>query len=96
MGTSWLQVGGWRDPYLGLILAEGGCRSPWRSGVQLPPMTRCHLQGADACMRCARRRDGSHCVGACPQGLLGERGPIYKFPDTRNECRPCHENCTRG
>ncbi|KYO28464.1 hypothetical protein Y1Q_0003953 [Alligator mississippiensis] len=56
----------------------------------------CNGSGADACMRCARRRDGSHCVGACPQGLLGERGPIYKFPDTRNECRPCHENCTRG
>ncbi|NXV60910.1 ERBB3 kinase, partial [Molothrus ater] len=32
----------------------------------------------------------------CPDGVLGERGPIYKFPDGSRECRPCHENCTRG
>ncbi|NWR95922.1 ERBB3 kinase, partial [Furnarius figulus] len=32
----------------------------------------------------------------CPDGVLGERGPIYKFPDSSRECRPCHENCTRG
>lgn len=32
----------------------------------------------------------------CPEGILGERGPIYKYPDSSRECRPCHENCTRG
>ncbi|NXV25056.1 ERBB3 kinase, partial [Cepphus grylle] len=32
----------------------------------------------------------------CPEGILGERGPIYKYPDASRECRPCHENCTRG
>ncbi|NXJ06680.1 ERBB3 kinase, partial [Odontophorus gujanensis] len=32
----------------------------------------------------------------CPEGILGERGPIYKYPDSSKECRPCHENCTRG
>ncbi|NWS49928.1 ERBB3 kinase, partial [Probosciger aterrimus] len=41
-------------------------------------------------------RDGPHCVQACPDGVLGERGPIYKYPDSSRECRPCHENCTRG
>ncbi|KAF1610273.1 Receptor tyrosine-protein kinase erbB-3, partial [Eudyptes chrysocome] len=33
---------------------------------------------------------------SCPEGILGERGPIYKYPDASRECRPCHENCTRG
>ncbi|NWI50561.1 ERBB3 kinase, partial [Calyptomena viridis] len=32
----------------------------------------------------------------CPDGVLGEHGPIYKFSDSSRECRPCHENCTRG
>ncbi|TRZ07672.1 hypothetical protein HGM15179_019435, partial [Zosterops borbonicus] len=53
-------------------------------------------QGADTCTRCARFRDGPHCVERCPDGVLGERGPIYKYPDSARECRPCHENCTRG
>ncbi|NXN15933.1 ERBB3 kinase, partial [Indicator maculatus] len=33
---------------------------------------------------------------SCPDGILGERGPIYKYPDASRECQPCHENCTRG
>ncbi|NXP74601.1 ERBB3 kinase, partial [Ramphastos sulfuratus] len=33
---------------------------------------------------------------SCPDGILGERGPIYKYPDASRECLPCHENCTRG
>lgn len=53
-------------------------------------------QGADTCTRCAHYRDGPHCVESCPEGILGERGPIYKYPDSSRECRPCHENCTRG
>ncbi|XP_074836214.1 receptor tyrosine-protein kinase erbB-3 [Carettochelys insculpta] len=56
----------------------------------------CNGSGADACLSCARYRDGPHCVASCPQGVLGERGPIYKYPDASRECRPCHENCTQG
>uniref|UniRef100_A0A8V5GTS9 receptor protein-tyrosine kinase n=1 Tax=Melopsittacus undulatus TaxID=13146 RepID=A0A8V5GTS9_MELUD len=56
----------------------------------------CNGSGADTCTRCARYRDGPHCVESCPDGVLGERGPIYKYPDGGRECRPCHENCTRG
>ncbi|KAM4880923.1 receptor tyrosine-protein kinase erbB-3 [Sylvia borin] len=56
----------------------------------------CNGSGADTCTRCAHYRDGPHCVERCPDGVLGERGPIYKFPDGGRECRPCHENCTRG
>uniref|UniRef100_A0A674GQJ1 Receptor protein-tyrosine kinase n=1 Tax=Taeniopygia guttata TaxID=59729 RepID=A0A674GQJ1_TAEGU len=56
----------------------------------------CNGSGADTCTRCAHYRDGPHCVGRCPDGVLGERGPIFKFPDGSRECRPCHENCSRG
>ncbi|XP_049674775.1 receptor tyrosine-protein kinase erbB-3 isoform X1 [Accipiter gentilis] len=56
----------------------------------------CNGSGADTCTRCAHYRDGPHCVESCPEGILGERGPIYKYPDSSRECRPCHENCTRG
>ena len=56
----------------------------------------CNGSGADTCTRCAHYRDGPHCVERCPEGILGERGPIYKYPDSSRECRPCHENCTRG
>ncbi|KAG6923421.1 erb-b2 receptor tyrosine kinase 3, partial [Chelydra serpentina] len=56
----------------------------------------CNGSGADACVRCARYKDGPHCVDTCPEGILGEQGPIYKYPDAKQECRPCHENCTRG
>ncbi|KAM6112290.1 LOW QUALITY PROTEIN: receptor tyrosine-protein kinase erbB-3 [Phoenicopterus ruber ruber] len=55
----------------------------------------CNGSGADTCTRCAHYRDGPHCVESCPEGT-GERGPIYKYPDASRECRPCHENCTRG
>uniref|UniRef100_A0A452IKJ0 receptor protein-tyrosine kinase n=1 Tax=Gopherus agassizii TaxID=38772 RepID=A0A452IKJ0_9SAUR len=54
----------------------------------------CNGSGADACVRCARYKDGPHCVDSCPEGILGEQGPIYKYPDAHRECRPCHENCT--
>ncbi|XP_066064943.1 LOW QUALITY PROTEIN: receptor tyrosine-protein kinase erbB-3 [Chamaea fasciata] len=56
----------------------------------------CNGSGADTCTRCAHYRDGPHCVERCPDGVLGERGPIYKYPDGGRECRPCHENCSRG
>ncbi|KAM5254292.1 receptor tyrosine-protein kinase erbB-3 isoform 1-T1 [Hipposideros larvatus] len=56
----------------------------------------CNGSGSDACTQCAHFRDGPHCVSSCPYGVLGAKGPIYKFPDAQNECRPCHENCTQG
>ncbi|XP_059539207.1 receptor tyrosine-protein kinase erbB-3 isoform X3 [Myotis daubentonii] len=56
----------------------------------------CNGSGSDACAQCAHFRDGPHCVSSCPSGVLGAKGPIYKFPDAQNECRPCHENCTQG
>ncbi|XP_067385945.1 receptor tyrosine-protein kinase erbB-3 isoform X2 [Emydura macquarii macquarii] len=56
----------------------------------------CNGSGADACVRCARFKDGPHCVDSCPEGILGEKGPIYKYPDANRKCRPCHENCTQG
>ncbi|ELV12036.1 Receptor tyrosine-protein kinase erbB-3, partial [Tupaia chinensis] len=52
--------------------------------------------GSDACAKCAHFRDGPHCVSSCPHGVLGAKGPIYKYSDVQNECRPCHENCTQG
>ncbi|XP_034858298.1 receptor tyrosine-protein kinase erbB-3 [Mirounga leonina] len=56
----------------------------------------CNGSGSDACAQCAHFRDGPHCVSSCPSGVLGAKGPIYKYPDAQNECRPCHENCTQG
>ncbi|XP_048663426.1 receptor tyrosine-protein kinase erbB-3 isoform X3 [Marmota marmota marmota] len=56
----------------------------------------CNGSGSDACAQCAHFRDGPHCVSSCPHGVLGAKGPIYKYPDVQNECRPCHENCTQG
>uniref|UniRef100_A0A8C5W5D5 Receptor protein-tyrosine kinase n=1 Tax=Microcebus murinus TaxID=30608 RepID=A0A8C5W5D5_MICMU len=56
----------------------------------------CNGSGSDACAQCAHFRDGPHCVSSCPNGVLGAKGPIYKYPDIQNECRPCHENCTQG
>ncbi|TKC52711.1 hypothetical protein EI555_004571 [Monodon monoceros] len=58
--------------------------------------TTCNGSGSDACAQCAHFRDGPHCVSSCPFGVLGAKGPIYKYPDAQNECRPCHENCTQG
>ncbi|XP_037705555.1 receptor tyrosine-protein kinase erbB-3-like [Choloepus didactylus] len=56
----------------------------------------CNGSGSDACTQCAHFRDGPHCVSSCPHGVLGAKGPIYKYPDNQNECWPCHENCTQG
>ncbi|MBV98580.1 Receptor tyrosine-protein kinase erbB-3, partial [Eschrichtius robustus] len=60
------------------------------------PRRDCGSLGSDACAQCAHFRDGPHCVSSCPFGVLGAKGPIYKYPDAQNECRPCHENCTQG
>ncbi|XP_068935197.1 receptor tyrosine-protein kinase erbB-3 isoform X1 [Petaurus breviceps papuanus] len=56
----------------------------------------CYGSGSDACAQCAHFRDGPHCVSSCPHGLVGAKGPIYKYPDAHRECLPCHENCTQG
>ncbi|XP_063808696.1 receptor tyrosine-protein kinase erbB-3 [Pseudophryne corroboree] len=56
----------------------------------------CNGTGADSCMQCANYRDGLHCVAKCPHGVMGEKGPIYKYPNVNNICLPCHENCTEG
>uniref|UniRef100_A0A8C0R862 receptor protein-tyrosine kinase n=1 Tax=Canis lupus dingo TaxID=286419 RepID=A0A8C0R862_CANLU len=55
----------------------------------------CWGPGPGQCLSC-RNYNGPHCVSSCPNGVLGAKGPIYKYPDTHNECRPCHENCTQG
>ncbi|XP_078542411.1 receptor tyrosine-protein kinase erbB-3 isoform X2 [Lissotriton helveticus] len=56
----------------------------------------CNGSKADRCVKCANFRDGPRCVAACLNGIMGERGPIFKYPDANNECHPCHENCTQG
>lgn len=66
------------------------------NGIPLQDPDLFSTQGSDACVQCAHFRDGPHCVSSCPHGVLGAKGPIFKYPDVRNECRPCHENCTQG
>ncbi|XP_030052609.1 receptor tyrosine-protein kinase erbB-3 isoform X1 [Microcaecilia unicolor] len=54
----------------------------------------CNGPGPDECVKCANYKDGPHCVETCPAGIMGDKGPIFKYPDANNECYPCHENCT--
>ncbi|CAM4602401.1 receptor tyrosine-protein kinase erbB-3 isoform X1 [Lepidochelys kempii] len=75
---------------------EGECYQCHPECKRMEGNLTCHGSGADACVRCARYKDGPHCVDSCPEGILGEQGPIYKYPDANHECHPCHENCTRG
>ncbi|XP_029698332.1 melanoma receptor tyrosine-protein kinase-like [Takifugu rubripes] len=57
----------------------------------------CHGPGPDQCSQCAHVQDGPHCVAHCPQGMLGEGDVvIWKYPDSRGQCQPCHQNCTLG
>ncbi|XP_066520621.1 receptor tyrosine-protein kinase erbB-3a [Hoplias malabaricus] len=57
----------------------------------------CYGSGAHECKKCLRMQDGPHCVPSCPEGVLGEKTVIiYKFPDSKRECKPCHVNCTLG
>uniref|UniRef100_A0A4W3HB98 Receptor protein-tyrosine kinase n=1 Tax=Callorhinchus milii TaxID=7868 RepID=A0A4W3HB98_CALMI len=56
----------------------------------------CNGTGPGNCIRCAQYKDGPNCVTTCPEGIQGERGLIYKYPDKNHECKPCHENCTQG
>ncbi|XP_036386465.1 receptor tyrosine-protein kinase erbB-3-like isoform X1 [Megalops cyprinoides] len=56
----------------------------------------CTGPGADACVACASLQDGPHCVSSCPEGVMGEKGLIFKYPNTKKRCEPCHVNCTQG
>ncbi|KAG9331116.1 hypothetical protein JZ751_020241, partial [Albula glossodonta] len=41
-------------------------------------------------------RDGPHCVPSCPDWVMGEKGLIFKYPNAKRRCEPCHFNCTQG
>nr|XP_014354429.1 PREDICTED: receptor tyrosine-protein kinase erbB-3 [Latimeria chalumnae] len=56
----------------------------------------CNGSGPDHCVKCAHYKDGPHCVETCPEGIMGKRGLIFKYPDPNGVCQPCHENCTQG
>uniref|UniRef100_A0A3P9BP32 receptor protein-tyrosine kinase n=1 Tax=Maylandia zebra TaxID=106582 RepID=A0A3P9BP32_9CICH len=51
------------------------------------------LQGANKCLVCASLKDGPHCVSMCPEGVMGQEGTIFKYPDKEGNCKPCHNNC---
>ncbi|KAJ7999155.1 hypothetical protein DPEC_G00212470 [Dallia pectoralis] len=56
----------------------------------------CTGPGADECVACASLKDGPHCVSSCPEGVMGERGLIFKYHNQQKRCEPCHLNCTQG
>uniref|UniRef100_A0A8C7RR14 Receptor protein-tyrosine kinase n=1 Tax=Oncorhynchus mykiss TaxID=8022 RepID=A0A8C7RR14_ONCMY len=56
----------------------------------------CTGPGANKCVMCASLRDGPHCVSSCPEGVMGEKGLIFKYPNQQRRCEPCHLNCTQG
>ncbi|KAG7524444.1 melanoma receptor tyrosine-protein kinase-like [Solea senegalensis] len=57
----------------------------------------CHGPGPDHCSQCTHVMDGPHCVPHCPRGVPGdEHTLIWKYPDNRGQCQPCHQNCTEG
>ncbi|KAL0978362.1 hypothetical protein UPYG_G00169500 [Umbra pygmaea] len=56
----------------------------------------CTGPGADACVVCGSLKDGPHCVSSCPEGVMGEKGLIFKYSNQQRHCEPCHINCTQG
>ncbi|KAL3978166.1 FERM domain-containing protein 1 [Sarotherodon galilaeus] len=73
-----------------------------KSGECLPCHPECKVQegketctgpGANNCLACASLKDGPHCVSICPEGVMGQEGAIFKYPDMRGNCKPCHNNC---
>uniref|UniRef100_A0A4W5NME0 receptor protein-tyrosine kinase n=1 Tax=Hucho hucho TaxID=62062 RepID=A0A4W5NME0_9TELE len=52
----------------------------------------CTGPGANTCVVCASLRDGPHCVSSCPEGVMGEKGLIFKYPNQQRRCEPCHLN----
>ncbi|XP_028853865.1 receptor tyrosine-protein kinase erbB-3a isoform X3 [Denticeps clupeoides] len=55
----------------------------------------CTGPSAHECVACANLKDGPHCVSSCPEGLMGDKGFIYKYPSAKRSCEPCHANCTQ-
>ncbi|KAJ8265668.1 hypothetical protein COCON_G00147670 [Conger conger] len=56
----------------------------------------CAGPGSDECVSCSSLRDGPRCVPSCPSGVMGENGPIFKYPNAQGSCESCHTNCTQG
>uniref|UniRef100_A0A667YMV4 Receptor protein-tyrosine kinase n=1 Tax=Myripristis murdjan TaxID=586833 RepID=A0A667YMV4_9TELE len=57
----------------------------------------CDGPGPDRCARCAHVSDGPHCVARCPHGVPGDKDTlVWKYPDGKGRCQPCHRNCTQG
>uniref|UniRef100_A0AAY4ERU9 Receptor protein-tyrosine kinase n=1 Tax=Denticeps clupeoides TaxID=299321 RepID=A0AAY4ERU9_9TELE len=56
----------------------------------------CTGPSAHECVACANLKDGPHCVSSCPEGLMGDKGFIYKYPSAKRSCEPCHANCTQS
>ncbi|XP_030624452.1 receptor tyrosine-protein kinase erbB-3b [Chanos chanos] len=56
----------------------------------------CRGPGADECVACSSLKDGPHCVSSCPNGVMGEKGLIFKYPNKQGHCELCHLNCTNG
>nr|XP_015199550.1 PREDICTED: receptor tyrosine-protein kinase erbB-3 [Lepisosteus oculatus] len=56
----------------------------------------CQGPGADECVACANFWDGPHCVPSCPNGVMGEKGLIFKYANAERRCEPCHPNCTES
>uniref|UniRef100_A0A3Q1JNP2 Receptor protein-tyrosine kinase n=1 Tax=Anabas testudineus TaxID=64144 RepID=A0A3Q1JNP2_ANATE len=57
----------------------------------------CTGPGADECVACANFQDGPYCMSSCPTGVNdGQKGLIFKYPNTQSHCEPCHHNCTQG
>ncbi|XP_015264180.1 PREDICTED: receptor tyrosine-protein kinase erbB-3 [Gekko japonicus] len=78
------------------FLQDGACFPCHSQCQKIDGDLTCGGSGADACVQCANYKDGPHCVESCPDGILGEKGLIFKYPDANRECWPCHENCTQG
>uniref|UniRef100_A0A3P9A710 Receptor protein-tyrosine kinase n=1 Tax=Esox lucius TaxID=8010 RepID=A0A3P9A710_ESOLU len=56
----------------------------------------CTGPGADECVVCASLKDGPHCVSSCPEGVMGEKGLIFKYHNQQRSCEPCHLNLIVG
>uniref|UniRef100_A0A3P9BQE5 receptor protein-tyrosine kinase n=1 Tax=Maylandia zebra TaxID=106582 RepID=A0A3P9BQE5_9CICH len=75
-----------------------------KSGECLPCHPECKVQEgketctgpvSNKCLACASLKDGPHCVSMCPEGVMGQEGTIFKYPDKEGNCKPCHNNCTQ-
>uniref|UniRef100_I3K2F2 Receptor protein-tyrosine kinase n=1 Tax=Oreochromis niloticus TaxID=8128 RepID=I3K2F2_ORENI len=57
----------------------------------------CTGPGSDDCVACASFQDGPFCMSSCPTGINdGQKGLIFKYPNRKGHCQPCHHNCTQG